>query len=87
MSKVLYKFYDMETMTQEKLNGLALERNTLAKENQELKSKLELYENGVYFSSEVDEKDKQIDKLKKQLHDASIQIQELTERDAKCLTI
>lgn len=31
----------MKTMTQEKLNGLALERNTLAKENQELKEQLE----------------------------------------------
>lgn len=35
-------------------------------ENKELKSELELYKNGVYFSSEVDEKDKQIDKLKTQ---------------------
>ena len=40
------------------------------KENQELKSKLELYENGVYFSSEVDEKDKQIDKLNKKYENA-----------------
>lgn len=39
-------------------------------ENQELKSKLELYENGVYFSSEVDEKDKQIDVLKKKYENA-----------------
>lgn len=46
-------------------------RNTeLLKENQELKSKLELYENGVYFSSEVDEKDKQIDALKKKYENA-----------------
>lgn len=36
-------------------------------ENKELKSELELYKNGVYFSSEVDEKDKQIDVLKKQV--------------------
>lgn len=42
----------------------------IRKENQELKSKLELYENGVYFSSEVDEKDKQIDKLKKKYENA-----------------
>ncbi len=42
-------------------------RNTeLLEENQKLKSELELYENGVYFSSEVDEKGKQIDKLKNQ---------------------
>ncbi len=39
----------------------------LEQENAELKSKLELYENGVYFSSEIDEKDKEIDKLKEQL--------------------
>lgn len=42
----------------------------LQQENQELKAKLELYENGVYFSSEVDEKDKEIDKLKKQLEES-----------------
>ena len=46
------------------------ENMLLKKENQELKSKLELYENGVYFSSEVDEKDKQIDKLKKKYENA-----------------
>ena len=50
-----------------KINELILE---LSKENQELKSKLELYENGVYFSSEVDEKDKQIDVLKKKYENA-----------------
>ena len=48
--------YDKET-----LRDMVLE---LQEENQELKSKLELYENGVYFSSKVDEKNKQIDKLK-----------------------
>ena len=104
------------------ISELDYKNRMLDKENQELKSKLELYENGVYFSSEADRKDIQIDKLKKkyenavadyektrfekeqlnslvnscqeeirqlkkQLHDASIQIQELTERDAKCLTI
>lgn len=46
------------------------ENMLLKKENQELKSKLELYKNGVYFSSEVDEKDKQIDKLKKKYENA-----------------
>lgn len=45
-------------------------RMMLLKENQELKCELELYENGVYFSSEVDEKDKQIDKLKKKYENA-----------------
>lgn len=39
----------------------------LLKENQELKGELELYENGVYFSSEVDEKDRLIDELKEKL--------------------
>lgn len=38
----------------------------LEQTNAELKSKLELYENGVYFSSEIDEKDKEIDKLKEE---------------------
>ena len=46
------------------VNSCQEEIERLTKENQELKSKLELYENGVYFSSKVDEKDKQIDKLK-----------------------
>lgn len=45
----------------------------LIKENQELKAALELYENGVYFSSEIDEKDKEIDKLKKQLEEYQLQ--------------
>ena len=36
----------------------------LFEEIKELESVLELYENGVYFSSEVDEKDKIIDELK-----------------------
>ena len=35
-------------------------------ENQELKLELELYENGVYYSSELDKKDKEIEELKKQ---------------------
>lgn len=51
-------------MTKELFEELDLTIAELRKENQELKSKLELYENGVYFSSKVDEKDKQIDKLK-----------------------
>lgn len=38
----------------------------LQRENQELKSELELYENGVYYSSELDKKDKEIEELKKQ---------------------
>ena len=35
-------------------------------ENQELKLELELYKNGVYYSSELDKKDKEIEELKKQ---------------------
>lgn len=35
-------------------------------ENQELKLELELYENDVYYSSELDKKDKEIEKLKNQ---------------------
>ena len=35
------KFYILEEMTQEDLNNLALERNTLAKENARLKDKIE----------------------------------------------
>lgn len=34
--KYLPKFYDLETLTQEDLNRLALERNTLVKENERL---------------------------------------------------
>ena len=33
----MYKFYCLEDITQEDLNKLALERNILAKENQQLK--------------------------------------------------
>lgn len=36
--------------------------NDLEKENRELKKDLEMYENGVYFSSENDELQKRIDK-------------------------
>ena len=38
----------------------------LQQENQELKEQLELYENDVYYSSELDKKDKKIEKLKNQ---------------------
>ena len=57
-----YKRYEFDSTS---YTLLLISINNLIKENQELKSKLELYENGVYFSSEVDEKDKQIDKLNK----------------------
>lgn len=50
----------------------------LQQENQELKADLEMYENGVYFSSEVDEKDKEIDKLKKQLENKYSKIGTIT---------
>lgn len=43
----------METMTQEKLNGLALERNTLAKENQELKEQLEKWNKQLKIAEEM----------------------------------
>lgn len=38
--KVIYKFYELENMTQEDLNTLASERNQLARENQQLKEEL-----------------------------------------------
>ena len=38
--KVIYKFYELENMTQEDLNTLASERNQLARENQHLKEEL-----------------------------------------------
>lgn len=38
----------------------------LFRENQELKAELELYENGIYYSSELNKKDKEIEELKKQ---------------------
>lgn len=37
----MYKFYCLEDITQEDLNKLALERNILAKENQQLKKQKE----------------------------------------------
>lgn len=39
----MQKFYDLKTMTQEKLNKLALERNTLEKENKYLSNKVVKY--------------------------------------------
>jgi len=39
----MQKFYDMETMTQEKLDKLALERNTLEQENKYLSDKVVKY--------------------------------------------
>ena len=41
MSKPIYKFYDLEHLTQEDLNKLALERNTLHQENKQLKEELQ----------------------------------------------
>ena len=41
----MYKFYYLEDMTQEDLNNLALERNTLQQENKQLKDKINTYEN------------------------------------------
>ena len=38
MDRPIYKFYDLETLTQEDLNKLALERNTLAEEKEKLLS-------------------------------------------------
>ena len=38
MSETIYKFYDLEHLTQEDLNNLALERNTLQQENKQLKA-------------------------------------------------
>ena len=81
--KVDYVHKDSTTLVQDELvknelNQIELQYNALKqqqfnellKENQELKSKLELYENGVYFSSEADRKDRQIDKLKKKYENA-----------------
>lgn len=61
------------------LEDFEIEYWNLQQENQELKADLEMYENGVYFSSEVDEKDKEIDKLKKQLENANKQIEQYQE--------
>lgn len=49
------------------VHGLDYEYKQLQQKNQELKGQLELYENGVYYFSELDRKDKEIDKLNKQL--------------------
>lgn len=46
-----------------------VERDLLLEENQQLKSKLELYENGVYYSSEIDKLEKENEKLKKELEE------------------
>ena len=65
MSKPIYKFYDLEHLTQEDLNKLALERNTLHQENQQLKIDYELYkDNCVYRNYEVEIRDNTIKQLK-----------------------
>jgi hypothetical protein len=45
--KYLPKFYDLETLTQEDLNKLALERNTLVKENERLNSIINQFEEEI----------------------------------------
>lgn len=49
----------------------------------ELKSKLELYENGVYYSSKLDEKEEEIEKLTKQLEVGKQQYNDLVEEKEK----
>ena len=73
MSKMLFKMNLISVVQQlpkEDIETIQGYVEMIEEENQELKSKLELYENGVYFSSEVDKKDKQIDKLKKKYENA-----------------
>lgn len=55
------------TISADIVHGLDYEYKHLQQKNQELKGQLELYENGVYYFSELDRKDKEIDKLNKQL--------------------
>ncbi len=45
--EVIYKFYDLESLTQEELNGLARERNTLAEENKQLKETINKARNNI----------------------------------------
>lgn len=44
------KLYVLEEMTQEDLNNLALERNTLAEENKMLKQQLDYLRSGEYYN-------------------------------------
>ena len=44
------KLYVLEEMTQEDLNNLALERNTLAEENKMLKQQLNYLRSGEYYN-------------------------------------
>lgn len=44
------KLYVLEEMTQEDLNNLALERNTLAEENKTLKQQLDYLRGGEYYN-------------------------------------
>ena len=44
------KLYVLEEMTQEDLNNLALERNTLAEENKTLKQQLDYLRSGEYYN-------------------------------------
>ena len=44
------KLYVLEEMTQEDLNNLALERNTLAEENKRLKQQLDYLRSGEYYN-------------------------------------
>lgn len=62
--KVIYKFYDLENMTQEDLNRLALDRNTLAKENQKLKEDYnKVVHESTAFESKVYELEERINKI------------------------
>lgn len=45
--EVIYKFYDLESLTQEELNGLARERNTLAEEKKQLKETINKARNNI----------------------------------------
>ena len=48
MNKPLYKFYDLENLTQEDLNKLALERNTYKSIIDKIKEEIEILNNVEY---------------------------------------
>ena len=57
------KFYDLKTMTKEKLNKLVLERNTLEKENKYLSNKV------VKYTEVVDQQASKLKSIEQTIND------------------
>ena len=67
MIKAKYKFYDLETLTQEELNKLALERNTYVSILNKIKEKTIQFKEDLKFNEKIA-------KEQKRSNDISIQL-------------